>query len=143
MPPHDNIMAVHRLLEEGFGGGDLSVVDELVSADFIEHQNGAQGVGPDAVKRIIRGLHESFTELRLTVEALSASEDTVWVRSRATATNTKPFMGRPPSGKPIAIDVIDVIRFRGATMVEHWGVADRLGMIQQLGLMGDVTGRAA
>jgi hypothetical protein len=30
---------------------------------------------------------------------------------------------------------IDVIRFRDGKMVEHWGVADRLGMIQQLGLL--------
>ena len=43
--------AARRLLEEGFGDGDLSVVDEYAAADFIEHQDGAEGSGPDAVKR--------------------------------------------------------------------------------------------
>jgi hypothetical protein len=53
MSVNANVIAARRLLEEGFGNGDLSVVDEYVADDFIAHQNGAQGVGPDAVKRII------------------------------------------------------------------------------------------
>jgi hypothetical protein len=36
------VIAARRLLEEGFGNGDLSVVDECVADDFIEHQNDAR-----------------------------------------------------------------------------------------------------
>jgi predicted ester cyclase len=52
-------------------------------------------------------------------------------------------MGRPPTGRDFEIDIIDVIRFRDGKMVAHWGVADRLGMIQQLGLMADTPHRTA
>jgi predicted ester cyclase len=135
MSSQDDILAVRRLLDEGFGAGDLTVVDDYVVTDFVEHQNGVQGFGPEAVKAIIRGLHDSLTDLRLEIEAIVAVDDDVWARSRARGVNTRPFMGRPPTGKEIEIDVIDIIRFRDGKMVEHWGVADRLGLIQQLGLM--------
>jgi predicted ester cyclase len=29
--------------------------------------------------------------------------------------------------------VIDICRFENGKIVEHWGVADRLGMMQQIG----------
>ena len=42
-----------------------------------------------------------------------------------------------PTGRHFQIDWMDVIRFRGDKMVEHWGVADRLGMLEELGLAFD------
>jgi hypothetical protein len=45
-------------------------------------------------------------------------------------------MGRPPTGQPMGmIDVIDVGRFEGRMLVEHWGVPDQLGMMSQIGLL--------
>jgi predicted ester cyclase len=129
-----NIDDARRLLEEAFGDGDLSVIDELVADDFVEHQNPVQGAGPEAVKEIVRGLHQSLSELRFHVEAVIAGEDTVWLRSRVTARNTLPFLGWPATGKRIEIDVFDVLRFSAGKAIEHWGVADRLGLLEQLGL---------
>jgi predicted ester cyclase len=143
MSSHSNIEIVRRVLEQGFGGGDLSVVDEHVAADFIEHQDGAEGHGPETVKGIIRGLHESFTDMRLAIDDIVEAGDTVWARVRAHAVNTKPIMGRPATGKSIEIDIIDVMRLRDGKLVEHWGVADRLAMLQQLGLLPRPDRRAA
>ena len=65
------------MLEKGFGEGALSVVDEHVAPDLIEHQDGAQGRGPEAAKGIIRGLHASFTDMRLTIVKIIAVGDDV------------------------------------------------------------------
>jgi len=43
-------------------------------------------------------------------------------------------MGRPPTGKTVTVDVIDICRFEDGKIVEHWRVPDRLGMMEQLGL---------
>jgi predicted ester cyclase len=134
MSTETNVATARRLLEQGFGEGDLTIVDECVSPQFVEHQNGAEGSGPGAMKRIIRGLHESFSPLSLEIEDAVAAGDDVWVRAKAHGVNSLPIMGGPPTGGSIDIDVIDVIRFSDGLVVEHWGVADRLGMLQQLGL---------
>jgi Predicted ester cyclase len=142
MSAQDNIAVVRRLLERGFGDGDLSVVDEYLAPDFVEHQNGSQGIGPAAVQNIIKGLHASLSDMKLSIDDIVAAGDDVWVRSYATARNDKPIMGRPATGRDIGIDVIDVMRFKDGKIVAHWGVADRLGMVQQLGLVADAPRRA-
>jgi predicted ester cyclase len=43
-------------------------------------------------------------------------------------------MGMPPSGKFVEVRLIDIHRFDDAGLVcEHWGVADMLSLLQQLG----------
>jgi predicted ester cyclase len=143
MSVHDNVTAARRLLEEGFGGGDLSVIDQLVTDDFVEHQNGAQGIGPEAVKDIVRGLHASLSGMRYHIEGVMAGEDTVWLRASVTATNTKPFLGWPATGAEVEFDTFDVFRFSGGKVIEHWGVADRLGLLEQLGLASGEERRIA
>jgi predicted ester cyclase len=143
MSVQSNVTAARRLLVEGFGDGDLSVVDEYVADDFVEHQNGVQGIGPEAVKQIIRGLHQSLSEMTFHIEGIVAGEDTVWLRSRVTAKNSLPFLGWPATGKEVEIDVFDVIRFSAGKAIEHWGVADRLGLLEQLGLADEGVRRVA
>ena len=133
MSSERNIESVRRLLAEAFSKGDYAVIEELVAPDCIEHQNGAQGTGPEAVLRIATGLRASFPDLRLDIEEVVATEDTVWVRARGYGTDTAGVARRPPSGRSIAVDVIDIARFREGRIVEHWGVANRLGMLQQVG----------
>lgn len=123
-----------RLLEDGFGRGDLSTVDAAVSPDCVEHQPGI-GPGLDGLKGAIQMLHLAFPDLQVRVEDLVVSGDTVWGRMRATGTHQGPFMGRPATGRPMAIDIIDICRFADGKIVEHWGVPDRLTLLQQLGFL--------
>jgi predicted ester cyclase len=44
------------------------------------------------------------------------------------------LFGIPGTGKPFAMNVIDIVRFDGEVVVEHWGVGDLAGMMQQVGL---------
>jgi predicted ester cyclase len=70
------------------------------------------------------------------VEDLIASEDKVVARVKATATHQGEFMGIPPTGKAVAIQLIDITRFDDAGLAcEHWGVADMLSLMQQLGVV--------
>jgi predicted ester cyclase len=43
-------------------------------------------------------------------------------------------MGIPPTGKGVDVQLIDIMRFDDDGLVcEHWGVADMLSLMQQLG----------
>ena len=130
-----NIAATRRLIDEGFTGGDLAVCDELVAPDSIENQRGNRP-GIEGTKGTIRTLHTWFSDFKLEIIDLVATEDTVWIRNRATGVNTGEVMGRPATGRPLDVTVIDIIRFADGKVVEHWGVADQLGMLIQLGLFG-------
>ena len=45
-------------------------------------------------------------------------------------------MGIPPTGASVDVQLIDIMRFDGAGQVcEHWGVADMLSLMQQLGVV--------
>jgi predicted ester cyclase len=130
MSSKDNIQAARRLLDAAFSNGDCAAIEEIVTPDCIEHRDGAHGTGPEAVWRTASGLRASFPDLELRVDDVAAAGDMVWVRVRARGTDTGGTAGRPPSGGNIEADVIDAMRFRDGKIVEHWGVADRLGMLR-------------
>jgi steroid delta-isomerase-like uncharacterized protein len=135
MSQEANKKAFRRLMEEGFSDGKLTVVDELFAPDFKEHQNGVEPATREGVKALIQQLRSIMPDVRLTIEDIIADEEKVWGRIKARGTHRGMFMGRPPTGKTVTVDVIDICRFEGGKIVEHWGVPDRLGMMEQLGLI--------
>ena len=74
--------------------------------------------------RILLG---AFPDWRMTVEDLIASGDKAVARVTVTGTHKGEFMGVPPAGTRVDVQLIDIMRFDGAGLVcEHWGVADML-----------------
>jgi len=130
----DNAARFRRLIDVGFTTGDITIVDELVAPDCVEHQRGNQA-GSEGVKQVIRTLHHWMSDISLTVEDIVADGDMVWARNRARGVNTGAVMGNAPTGRSVELDVIDIARFEDGRIVEHWGIADQLGMMLQLGLM--------
>ena len=45
------------------------------------------------------------------------------------------LMGIPATGKRISVNEIHILRIANGQAVEHWGVEDSLGMMQQLGIV--------
>ena len=129
-----NLTVLRKVVEEGFGGGNLSVIDDYFYDDFIEHQFGLKG-GKEGLKKSINSLHAAFPDLVSRLHNFSESGDTVWGHFVATGTHTGSFMNNPPTGKKFSIDIIDVARFRDGKIIEHWGVPDRFAMIMQLGML--------
>jgi predicted ester cyclase len=131
-----NVAAFRRLLEVGFGAGDVAVVDEVVSADCVEHQFGIDPPNREGVKRAIAFLHRLAPDFRTHVEATTVDGDLVWGRMTSRGTHTGPGLGAP-TGRAFEVTVIDICRFRDGRVVEHWGVADRFAQLHQLGLLPD------
>ena len=122
------------IIERGFNEGDLAL-DDVVAPDSIEHQAGAE-TGIDGLRALITELRTAFPDLHLEIRDTVVTGDTIWARINATGTNDGPVFGRPATGRPMAITVIDIARVTDGRMVEHWGVADRLEMLKQVGLLG-------
>ena len=130
-----NEQICRALIERGFNNGELDVLEEFVAHDIVEHQEGSTS-GIDGLRALITELRSQFSDLHLEIQDTATSGDTVWFRIRSTGTNDGPLWGRPATGRPIDITVMDVMRVVDGRMVEHWGVADRLAVLKQVGAMG-------
>jgi predicted ester cyclase len=121
-----------RLVEVGIGGGDAAVIDKLVDPDGIEHQRGHEP-GVAGIHRLSTDLHRRLSALEIRVEDSVVDGDRVWLRSRARGMSSGPFLGLPPTGRQVEVEVFDICRIRGGRIVEHWGLADQMGLLLQLG----------
>lgn len=122
------------LIEDGFSKGDTTVFDKYASPDFIERQYGIKPQNVDGVKKAINSLHHSFPDFSLVIEDLIAKDDKVWGRMTGRGTHKKQFGPLPPTDKKFEITVIDIMRFKKERLLEHWGVPDRLALMEQLGM---------
>jgi ketosteroid isomerase-like protein len=125
-----NLELFKAILERGFSRGDLAVADEICAEIFLEHEYLARTdvSGSAILKAQIEEARNAIANLKLTIEATVETSDTVWARTRATGSD-------PRSGKPVAIDVFDVCRFKNGKLVEHWGVPDRFALLHQTGAL--------
>ena len=137
MSIEQNKAVFRQIVEEIFNQGNISLFDELVAPDFIEHEELPPGipVGREGAKVLFTQLRSAFPDFNAEIEDLIAEGDRVVVRMKWTGTHEGEFMGIPPTGRSISIEVIDIVRFEGGKFVEHWGIMDNMGMMQQLGVV--------
>ena len=127
--------ATIRRMYDLLSAGDIDGFGHLLADDFVEHEE-TPGLEPtkEGVKQFFHMYRAAFPDLRMEPQDVLASGDKVVARARATGTNQGEFMGMPPTGKSVDVQLIDIIRFGDDGLArEHWGVFDALGMMQQLG----------
>jgi steroid delta-isomerase-like uncharacterized protein len=127
--------ATMRRMYASLSAGDVDGFGDLVADDFVEHE-ATPGLEPtkEGVKAFFRMYMAAFPDLRMEAQDVLVSGDKVVARTRATGTHQGEFMGMPPTGKSIDVELIDIIRFGDDGLAhEHWGVFDALAMMQQLG----------
>jgi steroid delta-isomerase-like uncharacterized protein len=125
---------LQRIYDEGFNQGRAEVADEIIAADAVDHElQGARG--PAALKEALALFRGAFPDLKVTMEDAIAEGDRVAARFAMTGTHKGEFQGIAPTGKSVKVGGIDIVRFEGGKMVEHWGYTDQVGLMQQLGIM--------
>ena len=136
MSTEQNKALVRQLIEEVMNRGNISLVDEIMPPDFVDHE-GAPRLPPtrEGFKQSVPMLRSGIPDFNATIDDVVAEGDRVVIRMTWRGTQTGEFMGMPPTGKSISVGVIDIFRIAGGKIVEHWGLADMMGMMQQLGAM--------
>ena len=129
--------ATMRRTYELISAGDIDGFGDLLADDFVEHQE-TPGLPPTkaGVLDLFRGFRAAFPDLHMDAVDVLASGDRTVARVTVSGTQTGDFMGIPASGRHAEIDLIDIMRFDDAGLAcEHWGVADMLSLLQQLGVV--------
>jgi steroid delta-isomerase-like uncharacterized protein len=125
-----------RSTYERINAGDIAGFGDLVADDFVEHQGMPDRPTKEGTLEFFRLLLAAFPDWRMTVEDLIAGGDKAVARVQVTGTHKGDFMGVPATGTRVDVQLIDIMRFDGAGLVcEHWGVADMLSLMQQLGVV--------
>ncbi|MDZ4769602.1 MAG: ester cyclase family protein [Chloroflexota bacterium] len=134
--PEANKAIVLRLYEEE-NKGNVDIVDELMSPDFVIHGDALNPYqkGLEPLKLAARAVQDAFPDLVVTVEDIMAYGDKVVARLRWTGTHTKPFMGMPASGRKMSWTAIGTNRFENGKIVERWFNSDTFSLLQQFGII--------
>lgn len=113
---------------------DKGAVERFFAADFVSHSMPAP-LTPDreGARRFMEGVAEALPDLTVEVQLMVAEGDLVAVRSIMRGTHRGELMGVPPSGRRVAIDGIDILRVVDGRIVEHWGLTNVLGFLEQSG----------
>lgn len=136
MSVEENKALVRRHVEEAWNKGNLSVLDEIMAPNLVNH-NAPPGITPDreGFKQIISMHRKAFSDLHVTVEDMVAEGDKVVNRWTVSGTHKGEYMGIAPTGKQVTLTGISIHRIEGGKIVEQWHEVDMLGLMQQLGVV--------
>jgi predicted ester cyclase len=73
--------------------------------------------------------------MRVTVDQTIAEGDTVMYRGTVSGAHTGEFFGIPATGRQFSVWVWQTFRLEGDRIAEAWLHIDRLGLLQQLGVI--------
>lgn len=135
MYTEENKAIVRRFFEEGPSKGNLSAADELLSPDFAMHVPLPASPGVKGINEVITACREAFEHLNVTVEDMIAEGNTVAARFTARGVHKGSFMDLPATGKSITMTGIEIFRIKDGKIIELWGEANLLGLMQQLGIV--------
>lgn len=132
-----NRQIVQTYFDEVWNKGNVDVLDELLSTEYINHTpstpnppKGAMGLKP-----IVLAIRKGFPDLHYEIKEMLATKDRVVARVVMTGTQSDTLFGIPPTGKRIEVNQINIEKIESGRIVEHWRVTDELSMMQQLGVV--------
>jgi predicted ester cyclase len=130
MSSDDNIALYRRFIEEV---DRPETVDELL-APGIELPTLEPNVEPTAagLKQLRQAFLTGFPDLRASLDEVFAAGDWVAARLTWTGTNTGQLFGQPPTGKPISITELEIVRFHNGQIIDLRNAFDGATLASQL-----------
>ena len=132
--------AIARRHWDAWNTGNVAILHEIASADYVFHDSGGRvvrGTPGGAIPRF----RAAFPDLHFVLEDVFAEGDKVVVRWTAHGTHRGDFelvRHIPPTGKQVTWFGIDIYHFRGGKIVESWRHWSSLQLVQQLGVVPTV-----
>ena len=114
--------------------GNINVLDKYVTQDMVEHDPSPmmnKKTGIDAVKDIFKDYHKIFPDMKAEVHNIAVSGDYLFAYLTFTGTTSEPYMGLPANHK-MTMDQVDLVRFKGDKIAEHWGFISNADLIKMM-----------
>jgi predicted ester cyclase len=114
---------------------DSDAIDRFFSPNCLVHLPGILSpTDKEGFKAFVGMLYNAFPDLRHTLVDQVAENEKVANLVIARGTHKGVFQGIPPTGKPIAITDIIIVKIIDKRVEELWAQFDVIGLLQQLGV---------
>ncbi len=134
MSIEDNKVIVRRQHEEVWSKGNLTLVDEIYTPDFVCHfVVGSEWRGPEGVRQQVTGHRTSFPDWNEHIDDIIAEADRVVTRFTSRGTHKGEFQGIPPTGNKVTIAEVAIYRIVDGKIAEQWGCPDVMDLLRQVG----------
>lgn len=132
-----NRQIIQTYYNEVWNKGDVDVLDNLLSKDYINHTPSTPNppIGAAGLKPIIKAIRKGFPDLHYEIKDIIVTKNKAVARVVMTGTQTDTLFGIPPTGKHIEVNQINIEQIESGRITEHWRVTDELGMMKQLGVV--------
>lgn len=136
---HDLLTAQNRALVlrfyKAFDDRHLQTGLSLLSPVLVAHMAGVEApLTQDGFAALSAEIYNAFPDGRHYFSQTVARKDMVTTCGTFMGTHLATFQGIPPTGRQVSFSVMHIDRVSHSKIVEHWGLGDRLSMLQQLGI---------
>jgi predicted ester cyclase len=139
-----NKQATRRTWEEIFPTCDVDALAEVVHPDVVMRgRRPDEPPGFEGVKRTMLWLSTVFSDQRWEINDVIAEDDLVAVRLTHHGRHTGDLFGIAPTGREVAYEYVQFLRFRDGKAVEQWSVRDDMTLMRQLGVIPERPGAPA
>jgi steroid delta-isomerase-like uncharacterized protein len=126
-----NEAVARRVFDDIFNQGKFRVADEIYARDFVNHGvHGDAGLAED--QAAVHWEKTAVPDLHITVDLMTASEDTVTVVWTARGRNTRHAGWMPATGAQIEERGITVWRIVDGRIHDEWTSFDELRLLRQV-----------
>ncbi len=132
--PDDPKAVVQAFVREVQNDDNIEATGDYIAGDLVDH-SALPGLPPglDGAKAIFSMIRAGFSDHDAVIHDQIAEGDKVATRKTFTGTHDGEFLGVPPTGRRVTIEVIDIVRVQDGRIVEHWNTVNLLGALQQMG----------
>lgn len=128
---------VDRVWNEAVENGDVDVIDDALTDDYVGHTPGTPGGirGPDGFKQYVRTLRAAFPDLTVTIDDRLVTEEEIIDRYTIRGTHEGDFQGISPTGTEIEFTGIVIHYVDNGQVRKDVSEFDVLDVMHQLGVV--------
>lgn len=127
--------ALARKFFHMFEIGDLGMADEIVAADYYNHDAPNPNIGLEGAKAGVTRFKKGFPDAKVKIAFQVAEGDKVVTRYTWSGTHLGEFVGIPATGKQANWTVTTTFRIVDGKIRETWYNPDVWGLMKQLGVV--------
>lgn len=126
--------ALARRFFRMFENGDPGMADDIVAADYYNHDAPDPNIGSEGVKAGVTMFKNALPDAQLKIAFQVAEGDKVVTRYTWSGTHQGEIYGIAATGKQVNWTTTVTFRIAGGKIREAWQNADQWGLMQQLGV---------